>query len=122
LSSRCRLARGDGGFPLLSAFGADIANNRGPDIFELMADSNEFDANDEWQMRLGNAVYAFATALKELHESNPWPETHPLLPWAMNSLMTELWDRCFSQTQIREAFNDAVADMPRYASGHEVRP
>ena len=34
----------------------------------------------------------------------------------VNDLMTELWDNGFSQTEIREAFEDAVRDMPRYAA------
>lgn len=67
------------------------------------------------------AVYQFGLALKELHQNNPWPDT-PLLPRAMNDLMTELWDHGFSQTEIRQAFEDAVADLPRYAAGEEVRP
>ena len=68
-----------------------------------------------------NAVYDFATIVKEAHETNPWPD-RPILPQAINYLMTELWDRCFSQTEIREAFEAAVSDMPRYAAGDEVRP
>jgi SOS response regulatory protein OraA/RecX len=40
---------------------------------------------------------------------------------AINYLMTELWDKGFSQSEIREAFNAAVADMPRYAAGEERR-
>ena len=66
-------------------------------------------------------VYQFGEALRELHRSNPWPDL-PLLPRAMNQLMTELWDHGFSQTEIREAFLDAVADMPRYTGGNEERP
>ena len=65
-------------------------------------------------------VQQFAEALRELHQSNPWSDV-PLLSRAMNHLMTELWDYGFSQTEIREAFNDAVADMPPYAAGSEVR-
>lgn len=65
-------------------------------------------------------VQQFSQALRELHQSNPWPDL-PLLPQAMNHLMTELWDRGFSQTEIRQAFNDALADLPRYAAGAEVR-
>ena len=66
-------------------------------------------------------VYQFGEALTELHRSNPWPDL-PLLPRAMNQLMTELWDQGFSQTEIREAFLDAVADMPRYTADNEKRP
>lgn len=85
-----------------------------------MDDQNEQDRKDEWQSRSGSAVYQFGLELKELHHSNPWPHL-PLLPEAMNHLMTELWDHGFSQTEIREAFQRAVADMPRYAAGEEVR-
>ncbi|WP_380878510.1 hypothetical protein [Sphingomonas sp. DBB INV C78] len=66
------------------------------------------------------AVCQFGSALKELHQTNPWPEL-PLLTQAMNYLMTELWDHGFSQSEIRKAFEDAVAAMPRYATGEEVR-
>ena len=76
--------------------------------------------NDEWQSRWLDAIYQLVSSLKELEQTNPWPE-QPLLPQAMNYLMTELWDRGFSQTQIRQAFEDAVSDMPRYAAGDEVR-
>ena len=39
----------------------------------------------------------------------------------MNTLMTELWDRGFSQTEIASAFERAVAAMPRYTGGLEKR-
>jgi hypothetical protein len=39
----------------------------------------------------------------------------------VNSLMTEFWDQGFSQTEIRIAFADALADMNRYAAGEERR-
>jgi len=77
--------------------------------------------NDEWQSNWLVAIQKLAATLKELEQANPWPD-RPLLPQAMNYLMTELWDRGFSQTQIRQAFQDAVSDMPRYAAGDEVRP
>ena len=86
--------------------------------------STPFDPNDPkdaWQERLSTTICNFGVTLSELHESNPWPDL-PLLPQAMNRLMTELWDHYFSQTEIREAFEKAVADMPRYAAGDEVRP
>ena len=82
--------------------------------------ANEIDPADQWQSQWLNAVHELAAVLEELDSSNPWPE-RPLLPQAMNYLMTELWDRGFSQTQIREAFEAAIADMPRYAAGAEVR-
>lgn len=39
----------------------------------------------------------------------------------MTHLITELWDHGFSQTEIREAFEAALAELPRYAAGEEVR-
>lgn len=44
-----------------------------------------------------------------------------MLPQAINCLMTELWDKGFSQTEIREAFTAAITDMARYATGEERR-
>ena len=78
-------------------------------------------ACDEWQTRLDEATYRLSVALRELHDTNPWPN-HPVLEQALNTLATELWDRCFSLTEIREAFEAAAADLPRYAAGQEVRP
>ena len=74
------------------------------------------DFGDEWQGQSFDAVHQFGLALKRLHQTNPWPDL-PLLPSAINHLMTELWDLGFTQTEIREAFEEAVADMPRYAAG-----
>lgn len=71
---------------------------------------------DEWQGRSLATVNQLASALKGLHETNPWPDL-PLLPRAINHLMTELWDLGFTQTEIRDAFEGAIADMPRYAAG-----
>jgi hypothetical protein len=79
------------------------------------------DARDEWQARLNEAVYRLSVFLRELHETNPWPE-QAVLGQAINNLATELWDRCFSQTEIRAAFVEAAADLPRYAAGWDVRP
>jgi hypothetical protein len=78
------------------------------------------DPQDAWQSRVSTTICNFGIALRDLHDSNPWPD-RLLLPQAMNYLMTELWDHSFSQTEIREAFEAAVADMPRYAAGDEVR-
>lgn len=83
-----------------------------------MTDPNEL--NDAWQSRMTDVVWKFGEEVLDLHRRNPWPDK-PLLDQAINYLMTELWDRGFSQTEIREAFNAAVADMPRYAAGEERR-
>lgn len=86
-----------------------------------MIEENQASREDQWQDRSMSAVQEFSDALKMLSQSNPWPD-QPLLPRALNQLMTELWDQGFSQSEIREAFEGAVADMPRYAAGDEVRP
>lgn len=39
----------------------------------------------------------------------------------VNTLMTELWDQGFSQTEVRRAFMAALDDMNRYAAGSERR-
>lgn len=86
----------------------------------LMSEQDERNLKDLWQAQSMAAVQQFSEAFRELHQSNPWPDM-PLLPRAINHLMTELWDHGFNQTEIREAFNDAMADMPRYAAGSEMR-
>ena len=78
-------------------------------------------ANDAWQTAFHEAACRFSVALKELQQTNPWPDTQVLAP-AINLLATELWDRCFSLTEIISALKDAAADLPRYAAGEEVRP
>jgi hypothetical protein len=59
-------------------------------------------------------------ALRELNDANPWPE-NPVLRQAINTVATELWDRRFSVTEIKEALEAAAADLPRYAAGEEIR-
>lgn len=86
-----------------------------------MTDQPDQAARDEWQTRLYDASYRFGVAMRELNDTNPWPD-NPVLAQAINTLATELWDRCFSLTEIRTALEEAAADLPRYAAGQEVRP
>jgi len=51
---------------------------------------------------------------------NPHHAAAPL-KHIINTLMTELWDRNFSQSEIRAALEAAINDMPRYAAGEERR-
>jgi hypothetical protein len=81
----------------------------------------DMSAEDQWQDKLLNASHQFGLAIRELHETNPWPSS-PVLHHAINDLMTELWDHGFSQTDIRAAFLQAIADMPRYTGNQDVRP
>ena len=86
-----------------------------------MADRTDQAARDEWQTRLHDASYRFGIAMRELDDTNPWPED-PVLAQAINTLATELWDQGFSLTEIRTALGEAASDLPRYAAGREVRP
>jgi len=85
-----------------------------------MADLDANNADDVWHTRLLEVVWRFGSDVRVLDRSNPWPE-QPVLERAINQLMTELWDNGFSQSEIRQAFEAAVADMPRYAAGEERR-
>ena len=86
-----------------------------------MTDDPEQVARDQWQTALYEASYRFSVALRELNDSNPWPE-QPVLGQAINTVATELWDRCFSLTEIKTAFEAAAADLPRYTGEQEFRP
>ena len=88
---------------------------------EGLVTEQDQDACDAWQDRLLEATHRLATALRELHDTNPWPD-RPVLPQALNTLATDMWDRCFRLSEIQSAFDEAAADLPRYAAGQEVRP
>ncbi len=75
---------------------------------------------DQWQTLLYETSYRFASSIKELTLTNPWPEIS-VLEHAVNAVMTELWDNAFSMTEIRTAFQEAINDMPRYTANEELR-
>jgi hypothetical protein len=79
---------------------------------------SEFNIDDRWQDEWMAVVCQTALSLAELSKLNPWPNIS-LLAEVMKYLMTELWDRGFSQTEIAEAFNGALDDLPRYTAGME---
>jgi hypothetical protein len=80
-----------------------------------MADDEE----NPWELQCLDAAAAFTVRCVELYSINPYSEVP--LRRVINSLMTELWDRGFSQSEIRTAFEEAILDMPRYAAGEERR-
>jgi hypothetical protein len=86
-----------------------------------MTDQPDQAGRDEWQTQLNEAVYRFSVSLRDLNDTNPWPE-NSVLGRAINTLATELWDRCFGLTEIRTALAEAATDLPRYATGEEYRP
>lgn len=72
-----------------------------------------------WEGRCLAEAHKFASRCVELKDSNPYDR--PVLDEVMVDLMTELWDRGFSQTEIRTAFERARSHLPRYAAGEERR-
>jgi hypothetical protein len=75
---------------------------------------------EPWEGQRIAAAAAFADRCRELCASNPYGAQIPApLEIMINDLMTELWDRGFSQTEIRTAFASAIEDLPRYAAGEE---
>ena len=61
-----------------------------------------------------------AARCRQLREMNA-SVSEGALDMVVNCLMTEFWDQAFSQTEIRNAFTAALADMNRYAGGKERR-
>lgn len=74
-----------------------------------------------WEGRCYEAAFAFGRKCADLAKSNPYGDRSNPLSNLINTLMTELWDNGFSQTEIRTAFEAAIHDMPRYAAGQEQR-
>ncbi len=80
----------------------------------------ELNECDSWHLQAVDAPAAFAKECFALAKSNACNLQSPLSS-IINNLMTELWDRNFSQTEIRTAFEEAIKDMPRYTAGLERR-
>lgn len=77
------------------------------------------DPQDVWHGRAIDAAMQFARTCADLSKDVPYPCSG--LEDVINTMMTELWDNGFSQSEIRNAFEKAIADMPRYAAGEEKR-
>lgn len=74
----------------------------------------------QWQSECTNAAYEFGLRCADLvSRSRADGHIEAPLDFIVNAFMTELWDRNFSQTEIRNAFDRAIKDMPRYAAGSE---
>lgn len=74
--------------------------------------------NVPWESQCADAAHEFALKCSDLKKQNPYPDTDAL-QYVADALMTELWDRFFSQTEIRLAFERALASLPKYAAGEE---
>jgi hypothetical protein len=80
------------------------------------------DLTDEERALFGayNVAADLAARCRQLREMNV-SVSQAALDMVVNCLMTEFWDQAFSQTEIRNAFAAALADMNRYAGGEERR-
>lgn len=80
----------------------------------------ELDDETVWNTRAIDAAHHFAETVRKLCDENPSKLADPLTR-IMNDAMTELWDCAFSQSEIRQAFLEALNDLDRYAAGEERR-
>ena len=71
-----------------------------------------------WEQSCADVAYDFGLRCAVLAAENPYNIAAPL-SGIINNLMTELWDRNFSQSEIRAAFLDAATS--RYAAKEERR-
>ena len=80
------------------------------------------DLTDEERVLFGayNVAADLAVRSRQLHEMSV-ATSDGALEMVVNTLITEFWDQGFSQTEIRNAFTAALADMNRYAAGKERR-
>lgn len=87
-----------------------MTNDKSDDLTEV----------DKEFLSLIDAASTLAHRCNELRGKEFWVGRDPL-GQGINTLMTELWDRSFSQSEIRAAFTAALEDMNRYAAGQERR-
>ncbi len=73
-----------------------------------------------WEGQCIDATNQFAARCSELKKQNPYSETDTM-KYIADALVTDLLDRFFSQTEIRSAFESALANLPKYAAGEERR-
>jgi hypothetical protein len=66
-----------------------------------------------WEVGCLAGAAPFAEHCVEMKKTNPYESD--VLKYIMPYLMTELWDRGFSQTEIRTAFEEAIHQLPGYA-------
>lgn len=74
---------------------------------------------EELSIKAREAAWQFAKRCREVEEHTPATEESSL-GWAINYLMSELWDNGFSTEEIHRAFTSASIDVVRYA-GPEPR-
>lgn len=77
-------------------------------------------SEEPWEGRCYAAAHDFAVQCATLRDSNPYEPS--ALECVIIDLATELWDRGFSQTEIRRAFGIATGEtLTRYGAGEDRR-
>ena len=83
--------------------------------------------NNPWEFRCHSTVYEFALQCAKLRDENPYDLSSlacdlSVLEYICTYLTTELWDRGFSQTEIRKAFEIAGGEaLTHYGAGEDRR-
>jgi hypothetical protein len=72
-----------------------------------------------WEGRCLEEAHKFSLRCVELRDGNP--HDRPPLEEIVPDLITELWDRGFSESEIRTAFERALSELPQYTAGEERR-
>jgi hypothetical protein len=78
----------------------------------------DLDKNTAWDSRSSRVTNQFSKECRALCDENPFSLSNPLAR-VLDDLMTELWDMGFSQTDISQAFSEAVERIPHYAAGED---
>jgi hypothetical protein len=81
--------------------------------------TEESDKLTEWSWACSDLAWEYSYACKKLRETNP--NEFPAIRSIAIDLISELWDRGFSVSEINSAFSYALSDLPRYAAGEDRR-
>lgn len=79
------------------------------------------DAGPSWDWQGTLEAERFVAEVRQWVDENPHADI-VALDQIMSEVMTVLWDQCFSQTEIRNAFQKALDHLPAYGGGEERRP
>lgn len=75
--------------------------------------------DEPWEGRLYLAAYNFGMECANLRNNNPYKLS--ALDEIISTLATELWDRGFSQSEIRNALHAGDTVLKTYCAGEERR-
>lgn len=78
------------------------------------------DKETKWRLDCLELATDFSIECRKVQADRP-NQAAPTLEVVLVDLATELWDRGFSQAEIRQAFQAAMDGLPAYAAGHERR-